>query len=105
MEQRVWQEYKDKGVHVVAIDANGDELEGVQAFVANLPTSYPIGLEDPETKTYEALTQNFKGANPFPVDVVVAPDGKIVYIAREYDPEGIIAAIEALLDAEPAAAQ
>ena len=82
---------------MVAIDANGDAADGVQRFVTNLHTTFPIGLEDPTTKTYAALTQNFKGANPFPVDVVVGKDGKIAYIAREYDPDGIRAAIDALM--------
>lgn len=93
----MWQKYKDQGVEVVAIDANGDAADGVQEFVKNLGTSYPIGLEDETTKTYEALVENFKGANPFPVDVVVGKDGKIRYIAREYDPEGLTAAVEAAL--------
>ena len=65
--------------------------------MANLHTTFLIGLEDPTTKTYAALNQNFKGANPFPVDVVVNKDGRIAYIAREYDPDGIRAAIDALL--------
>ena len=78
-------------------DANGDAMDGVQSFVANLHVTFPIGLEDPSTKTYAALTQNFKGSNPFPVDVVVDKDGMITYIAREYDPDGITAAVEAAL--------
>ena len=88
--------YGDK-IAVVAIDANGDAMDGVQRFVANLHPTFPIGLEDPATKTYSALNQYFKGANPFPVDVVVDRSGKIVYIAREYDPDGISAAIDAAL--------
>jgi hypothetical protein len=35
--------------------------------------------------------------DPFFVDVVVDRDGKIVYVAREYDPDGIRGAIDALL--------
>ena len=88
--------YGDK-IAVIAIDAHGDSVEGVQNFVANLLTSFPIGLEDPATKTYAALNQQFKGANPFPVDVVVNQEGKITYIAREYDPDAITAAIDELL--------
>lgn len=88
--------YGDK-IAVVAIDANGDAMDGAQRFVANLHPTFPISLEDPSTKTYNALNQQFKGANPFPVDVVVDRNGKIVYIAREYDPDGISAAIDAAL--------
>jgi peroxiredoxin len=97
IEDRIWRAYRDRGVEVVAIDANGDALDGVSEFVKNLGTTFTIGLEDPSTKTYEALVENFKGANPFPVDVVVGTDGKIRYIAREYDPEGLVAAVEAAL--------
>jgi len=88
--------YGDK-VEVIAINANGDAMDGVQRFVSHLPVTYPVGLEDPSTKTYSALTRNYKGSNPFPVDVVIGKDGIITYIAREYDPHGIIAAVEAAL--------
>ena len=96
IENRFAKKYGDS-LAIVAIDANGDAADGVRRFVANLHTTFPIGLEDPSTKTYTALNQNFKGTNPFPVDVVVDRDGKIVYIAREYDPDGIRAAIDALM--------
>ena len=96
MESRFAQKYGDK-VEVIAIDANGDAMDGVQRFVSNLHVTYAVGLEDPSTRTYAALTQNFKGSNPFPVDVVVGKDGIITYIAREYDPDGMTAAVEAAL--------
>jgi hypothetical protein len=96
IENRFVKKYGDR-IAVIAIDANGDTAEGVQRFLANLHTTFPIGLEHPTTKTYAALHQHFKGANPFPVDVVVDGTGKIVYVAREYDPDGITAAIDALL--------
>jgi hypothetical protein len=95
-ENRFAKKYGDRIV-VVAADANGDALDGVQKFVANLHPTFLIGLEDPATQTYAALTRDFRGSNPFPVDVVVDADGKIVYVAREYDPDGIRAAIDALL--------
>ena len=96
MESRFAQKYGDM-VEVIAIDANGDAMDGVQRFVSNLHVTYAVGLEDPSTRTYAALTQNFKGSNPFPVDVVVGKDGIITYIAREYDPDGMTAAVEAAL--------
>lgn len=84
-------------IRVIAIDANGDSLEGVQEFVNHLTVSYPVGLEDTTTPTYKALVEQNKGANPFPVDVVVNRQGVITYIAREYDPAGIIDALDAVL--------
>lgn len=83
---------------VAAIDANGDAVEGVQEFVKHMDLTYPVGLEDETTPTYAAFTDaNFQGANPFPVDIVVGRDGLIKYISREYDPDGLTAAVEAAL--------
>ena len=96
MDEQIAKKYGDQ-IDVIAIDANGDKLEGVQDFVNQLTVNYPVGLEDTTTPTYKALVEQNKGANPFPVDVVVDRYGIITYVAREYDPEGIIAAIDAAL--------
>lgn len=85
---------------MAAINPNGDEVDGVIAFTASSGATYPIGLESTDTPTYKALVQNFKGLNPYPVDVVVGKDGRIAYVAREYDPEGLLAAVEAELAKE-----
>ena len=100
LEDRIWSKYKDQGVVVAAVNPNGDALDGVIAFTASSGATYPIGLESPDTPTYKALVQNFKGLNPYPVDVVVGKDGNIAYVAREYDPEGLLAAVEAELAKE-----
>ena len=46
---------------------------------------------------YLRFAGNFRGSNPFPIDVIVDCDGTIVYVAREYEPEGMYAVIERLL--------
>jgi hypothetical protein len=78
-----------------------DQLSGAaRSPLAAQNRATPGGCEDPvdpSTQTYSALTQNYKGSNPFPVDVVIGKDGVITYIAREYDPDGITAAVEAAL--------
>jgi len=97
IEEHFWSKYKDQGLEVVALNAH-DQLEQigeVKEFCGTLGISFPAGLE--ETKTYQALTQNFVGPNPFPVDVIVGKDGKIAYVTREYDPEAITEVIEKLL--------
>lgn len=97
IEERFWQKYRDQGLVVIALDPR-DELEQigeVQQFTDNLGVTYDVGLE--ENGTYAALTQNFEGLNPFPVDVIIGKDGRIEYIAREYDPDAMIAIIEQLL--------
>lgn len=95
-EDRFKKKYGDQ-VEIVLLDANGDPAEGVQEYVKNLHITYTLGLEDPSTKTYAALTEVYKGANPFPDDIVVGKDGNISYISREYDPDEIEKAIDAAL--------
>jgi hypothetical protein len=105
IEDRFWKKYRDQGLVVVAVDPGGrggvkgeastDDMAGLQQFCENLGVSFPVGLE--MTTNYTSFTQNYKGANPFPVDIVVDKRGNIAYVAREYDPEGMAAVIEGLL--------
>jgi hypothetical protein len=98
MEQRFWQRYKDQGLVMVAIDPDAEDyaqLAEVQNFAETLDLTFPVGVED--TATYELFTSAFTGVNPFPVDVLVDKQGKIRYVAREYDPAAIDAMIQVLL--------
>jgi hypothetical protein len=76
-------------------EASTDDIGGVQRYTEHLGVTYPIGLE--ETANYLKYAQNFRGANPFPIDIIVDRDGTIAYIAREYDPVAMAAVIEKLL--------
>ncbi len=89
VEERFWQKYKDQGLEVVALNAHdGPEKIGeVEQYCENLRLTFTLGLE--QSETYANINENFKGVNPFPVDVIVDKDGTIVYIAREYDPDAI----------------
>jgi len=58
--------------------------------------SFPAGIEDPAS-TYAAVTENFPGPNPFPVDVIVGKDGIVRYAAHEYDPDAMVSIIEQAL--------
>jgi peroxiredoxin len=97
-EERFWQTYKDRGLEVVALNAHDDvaQIGEVEDFCSNLGLTYPVGLEE-GTDTYGALTQNFEGLNPFPVDILIDKTGTIRYVAREYDPDAMTALIEELL--------
>lgn len=97
LEARFWQKYKDRGLVMVSLNAHdaSERMGEVDQYADNLRVTFPLGLE--QTRTYAALTQNFAGLNPFPVDVVVGKDGKIAYIAREYDPDALVEVIERLL--------
>jgi peroxiredoxin len=97
VEARFWQTYRDQGLVVVALNAHDgmDRIGEVDQYVDNLRLTFALGLE--QSTTYRQLTQNFAGANPFPVDVIVGKDGRIAYIAREYDPDAMTEVIERLL--------
>jgi peroxiredoxin len=97
VEARFWQTYRDRGLVVVSLNAHDgmDRIGEVDQYVDNLRLTFALGLE--QSTTYRRLTQNFAGANPFPVDVIVGKDGRIAYIAREYDPDAMTDVIERLL--------
>jgi hypothetical protein len=97
VEARFWQPYRDRGLAVVSLNAHDgmERIGEVDQYVDNLRLTFPLGLE--QSTTYRRLTQNFAGANPFPVDVIVGKDGRIAYIAREYDPDAMTEVIERLL--------
>ena len=105
IEERLWQKYRDKGLVVVGVNPGGrggvrgaastDDIGGVQRFTEKLGVTFRVGLE--QTGSYLAFAENFRGANPFPVDVIVDRHGKVAYVAREYDPAAMEIVIERLL--------
>ena len=99
-----WQEYRDDGLKVIAINANTldvNDIPGLTAYVEWLgPPTYPIATEVPGQGTYAEITASYEGSNPFPVNIIIDKQGIIRYIAREYDPFTMDAVIQELL-AEP----
>jgi peroxiredoxin len=97
IEARFWLKYRDRGLVVVALNAHDtlEQVGQVDQYVNHLRLSYRLGLE--QSGTYRQVTQNFAGTNPFPVDIIVGRDGRIAYIAREYDPDAMTEVIERLL--------
>lgn len=97
-EERFWQKYKDQGLQVVALNPKeaADKLDQVQTYIDNLVVTFPVGLEE-TSSTYSAVTANFSGPNPFPVDVIVGKDGIVRYATHEYDPDAMTAVIEQAL--------
>lgn len=107
IEEELWRPYKSKGLLVAAADCGGsggsqgkaytDDLPGLVTYVNNLHVTYPIGLQDPSTLTYLAFANNYQGANPFPIDVIIDKKGIVRYVAREHDAPTMVALIEQLL--------
>jgi peroxiredoxin len=97
-EERFWQKYKDQGLQVVALNPKetSDKIGQVQTYCDNIEVTFPVGLEE-TASTYTAVTANFPGPNPFPVDVIVGKDGIVRYATHEYDPDAMTALIEEAL--------
>jgi hypothetical protein len=105
IEERFWKKYRGRGLMVVGLNPGGrggirgaastDDIAGVQRFTGKLGVTFPNGLE--QTGSYLRFAENFRGANPFPIDVIVDRDGTIAYVAREYDPTAIEAVLDRLL--------
>jgi hypothetical protein len=68
----------------------------VQTYCDTIKVNFPVGIEE-TASTYTAVTANFPGPNPFPVDVIVGKDGIVRYVTHEYDPDAMVAVIEQAL--------
>ncbi|KYF63158.1 redoxin domain-containing protein [Sorangium cellulosum] len=97
-EERFWRKYKDQGLQIVALNPREsvDQIGQVQAYGDNIKVTFPLGIEE-TASTYAAVTSNFPGPNPFPVDVIVGKDGIVRYASHEYDPDAMTAVIEQAL--------
>jgi hypothetical protein len=94
--------YQDQGLKVIAIDTNAPDLAnipGLTEYVEYLDPTYPVATEAPGEGSYAEITSVYEGSNPFPVDIIIDKQGKIQYIAREYDPYTMDGIVQDLLAA------
>jgi hypothetical protein len=98
METTMWQQYKDQGIKVIAINSSAGDITNPTAvadYVSYLGPTYAAGTEI--TYTYGDFAAHYEGSNPFPIDVVIDKNGIIQYISREYDSAAMQAVVEPLL--------
>jgi hypothetical protein len=72
----------------------------VVSYADNLQLTCPVGVETgapTNASTYKAVVANFRGPNPFPVDVIVDKAGIIRYVTHQYDPDAMDELIQRLL--------
>jgi hypothetical protein len=99
LETDVWQPYQAKGVTVVGLDPGfspagaPDTQQTIQIWTAANHDTFPCGLGTRAGSGYDAFSGD-AGQTPFPIDVIVDANKKIVYVNNMYDP----AAIKAVLD-------
>ncbi|MBN2694012.1 TlpA family protein disulfide reductase [bacterium] len=92
---KLYTEYKDKGLLVVAVntDKDKDELAEVQEFIKDNELSYPV-LKD----SFNLIAQRYK-IESFPTMFLINSDGKIVDVTVGYDDDeaGLKSKIEGYL--------
>ncbi len=74
--------------------SGGDTPEIVQAFVEQTGATFPVGWDT--LGTYRAFRTG-SGISPFPLDVIIDQQGRVAYVAREFDAAAMTAVVERLL--------
>ncbi|WP_242479526.1 TlpA family protein disulfide reductase [Lamprobacter modestohalophilus] len=90
--QRAWEQLEAEGIGMIAINV-GEDAETVQAFLEQVPVSFPLPLD-----TDSKVTQRWP-MRGLPTTFVVAPDGRLVYKAtgeREWDDPALLEQVRAL---------
>jgi peroxiredoxin len=104
LETSFWQPYKDRGLVVVGVAQGGlrggDTDEILREFIAQTGVTFLVardtdgGYSDFRRAMIEA------SVSPFPLDVVIDREGRLVSARGEYDPAGLEADILPMLDPE-----
>jgi peroxiredoxin len=96
LEATLWQPYRDRGVEVIGINplSSGDDSALIQDFIDQTGVTFPIGFD--VEGTYDAFRVG-DCLSPFPLDVIIAPDGTVAYLSCEYDGDAMRAVIDGLL--------
>ena len=98
IEQLIWKPHRADGVVVIGINTGGlygdDNRTRIERFIAETGITFPVAQD------LAGSAGQFGGGpaiSPFPIDVVVGRDGRIVYVSREYDASAMIGAVQAAL--------
>lgn len=90
--------FADDDVRVWLVNA-GDPYDQVLAYLQEAGTTLPC-LLDTDESMYRRYDRREGGEihAPFPLQVVIDRDGRITYLANQYDADAARAAIQAALD-------
>jgi hypothetical protein len=97
IEASLWQPYMTGDVIVIGIDPGaitGDDTMLLQAFIDQTGITFPIGID--VENSYDLFLVG-EGISPYPLDIIIAPDGTIAYTAREYDGDAMRSVIDQLI--------
>ncbi len=95
--ENLWQEYREKGLQMVGVWAY--QKTHLDPILAQTGVSFPIGIPTDSTamKVYTAV---HSGTSWFPFQVLIDGNGKVVYMASDYDAEGLRGALEKALSSK-----
>lgn len=101
MQTQIWEKFRDRGVIVLGLSGSGlfgtESRATVEAFREQTGTTFPLLLGD---RSYRGYGAPDGAISPFPLDVIVGPDGTIEYLRREFDGDAMAATLESLLARE-----
>jgi len=95
IESLIWQPLKGDKLEVIALGVN-ETQERITRFISQAGITFPVaiaadGLEE------GLLGRKGPGISQYPFDVVIAPDGTIVYQSTRYESEELLATVNSLL--------
>jgi thiol-disulfide isomerase/thioredoxin len=84
--ERLWKQYKAKGVVVIGLHDSGEKIADVVKFARSKGVTYPVAVDAPEA-TQGWFGQSFKryGVVGIPSVAVIDPEGKVVYLGHGVD--------------------
>ena len=82
IEKEIWRVYKNLGLVVIGIDRD-EPVKTVRQFAKETQISYPLGL-DPDADIFGLFSHKESGVTR---NVIINPEGKIVFLTRLFDPE------------------
>ncbi|MBE7177128.1 MAG: TlpA family protein disulfide reductase [Mucilaginibacter polytrichastri] len=89
LEKEIWQAYKNKDFLLIGVDRD-EPLEKVEAFQKAMDISYPLAL-DPGAEIFAKFADKKAGVTR---NVLIGPDGKIVFLTRLYDEQEFSALVK-----------
>ena len=91
IEKEIWRVYKNLGLVVIGIDRD-EPVKTVRQFAKETQISYPLAL-DPDADIFGLFSHKESGVTR---NVIINPEGKIVFLTRLFDPEEFEKMIQAI---------
>ncbi len=97
LETSIWQTFKDQGVVVLGLRGGpgSADVSIVEQFISQTGITFPVAFDAASYNQFRSV--GGAGLSPFPLDVIVGPDGRVAYLSRQYSPTQMQTVIQGLL--------